>query len=313
MPEPTYYQVLQVDPNASPEVIEAAYRRLAKIYHPEVNKSPDAERKMKQINSAYQVLRDPVARWQYHGTLQWNNPASSSTASTSRPTGEVRRQPLRKMAWLKSQNRMKEGYFISIGNATDFDLTIELLKANVPAKARNYNPTKKEWWISEDYEDVLEGLFYNFTPHSYGVYTEPTRTTTSYTNSYQTTTPQGRSLSSKGYASNGKQSSNSSAWIIIALIVGGIVWWTAAGSGDTPSAPLPTATVVTGNALRSVAAPAPTNMPGPTTPPLQPTTVRESNIRQGPSPDFPSCVRLHLAQYLTSLATMMIGARIGTS
>lgn len=70
--EPTHYQVLQVNPSASLEVIEAAYQRLAKMYHPDVNKSPNTEQKMKQIDVAYQVLRDSVTRWQYDGTLKWN-------------------------------------------------------------------------------------------------------------------------------------------------------------------------------------------------------------------------------------------------
>jgi len=57
-----YYRVLQVDPQAEPEVIEAAYRRLARKYHPDVNRSPDANSRMQQLNEAYEVLKDPVRR-----------------------------------------------------------------------------------------------------------------------------------------------------------------------------------------------------------------------------------------------------------
>ena len=56
------YKVLQVDPEAEAEVVEAAYRRLACKYHPDVNASPDAAERMKAINAAYQLLRDPVRR-----------------------------------------------------------------------------------------------------------------------------------------------------------------------------------------------------------------------------------------------------------
>lgn len=61
------YQVLQVDPKAEPEVIQAAYRRLAAKYHPDVNKTApeDAERRMKEINAAYAVLGDLEARAEY--------------------------------------------------------------------------------------------------------------------------------------------------------------------------------------------------------------------------------------------------------
>ncbi|NLD43706.1 MAG: J domain-containing protein, partial [Chloroflexi bacterium] len=45
----TYYRILQVDPQAEPEVIEAAYRRLARMYHPDVNNAPDCTQVMQQI------------------------------------------------------------------------------------------------------------------------------------------------------------------------------------------------------------------------------------------------------------------------
>lgn len=60
-----YYEVLGVPRNATQEEIKQAYRRLARQYHPDVNKSPDAEEKFKEINEAYQVLSDPEKRRQY--------------------------------------------------------------------------------------------------------------------------------------------------------------------------------------------------------------------------------------------------------
>ncbi|MFH1560175.1 MAG: DnaJ domain-containing protein [Chloroflexota bacterium] len=60
-----YYAILQVDPQARQEVIEAAYRRLARIYHPDMNFSSDANQKMAALNQAYAVLSDPTARANY--------------------------------------------------------------------------------------------------------------------------------------------------------------------------------------------------------------------------------------------------------
>jgi len=52
------YRVLQVDPSADPDVIEAAYKRLALKYHPDHNRGDArAEEQMKRINEAYRVLR----------------------------------------------------------------------------------------------------------------------------------------------------------------------------------------------------------------------------------------------------------------
>lgn len=51
-----YYKILQVQRGAGREDITAAYRRLCKLYHPDVNASPEAEETMKQINMAYSAL-----------------------------------------------------------------------------------------------------------------------------------------------------------------------------------------------------------------------------------------------------------------
>lgn len=56
------YKILQVDPEAEDEVIEAAYRRLARKYHPDVASGPDSAARMVAINQAWEQLRDPVRR-----------------------------------------------------------------------------------------------------------------------------------------------------------------------------------------------------------------------------------------------------------
>jgi curved DNA-binding protein CbpA len=60
-----YYRTLQVDPAAEPEVIAAAYRRLAQKYHPDASPAPDAHQRMAAINEAYSVLSDPARRAEY--------------------------------------------------------------------------------------------------------------------------------------------------------------------------------------------------------------------------------------------------------
>lgn len=59
-----YYRILQVHFLAEPEVIESAYKRLAKKYHPDVNNTTGDSR-MKKINEAYETLRDPEKRKNY--------------------------------------------------------------------------------------------------------------------------------------------------------------------------------------------------------------------------------------------------------
>lgn len=60
-----YYEVLGVDKNASDADIKSAFRKLAKKYHPDVSKEPDAETKFKEIQEAYAVLSDKEKRSQY--------------------------------------------------------------------------------------------------------------------------------------------------------------------------------------------------------------------------------------------------------
>lgn len=60
-----YYEVLQVHPSADAEVIESAYRRLSRKYHPDVNPNPDATARMQELNEAWSVLGDPAKRREY--------------------------------------------------------------------------------------------------------------------------------------------------------------------------------------------------------------------------------------------------------
>jgi curved DNA-binding protein len=56
------YKVLQVDSEADPDVIQAAYRRLAQKYHPDLATDPGAAARMVAINQAWALLRDPESR-----------------------------------------------------------------------------------------------------------------------------------------------------------------------------------------------------------------------------------------------------------
>jgi molecular chaperone DnaJ len=60
-----FYEILGVSRDASAEEIRKAYRKLARKYHPDVNKSPDAEQKFKEVSEAYEVLKDPQKRANY--------------------------------------------------------------------------------------------------------------------------------------------------------------------------------------------------------------------------------------------------------
>ena len=77
-----YYQYLNIDRNAIPEVVTAAYRGLMKKYHPDLNGGDkEAEEKAKKINEAYEVLSDPVKRKEYD---RWLDSIGDSSGSAGR-------------------------------------------------------------------------------------------------------------------------------------------------------------------------------------------------------------------------------------
>lgn len=71
--EPTFYEILEVSPKASPETITAAFRSLAKRFHPDGKNGAEAKRcemRMILLNLAYEKLADPKCRSEYDAKLK---------------------------------------------------------------------------------------------------------------------------------------------------------------------------------------------------------------------------------------------------
>lgn len=103
-----YYKVLGVERDASPKEIQAAFRKLARKYHPDVNKESDAEKKFKSINEAYEVLKDPEKKKNYDQLgANWQG-GQDFTA----PPG-----------W---QNAQRGGYYGGSGGSEDFSDFFEM-------------------------------------------------------------------------------------------------------------------------------------------------------------------------------------------
>jgi curved DNA-binding protein len=83
-----HYEALGVPRDASEEDIRAAYRRLARKNHPDVNKEPGAEDRFKEISEAYDVLRDPEKRAQYDRFGDnWRAASAAGARGGGRPGG----------------------------------------------------------------------------------------------------------------------------------------------------------------------------------------------------------------------------------
>jgi DnaJ-like protein len=92
--EPNYYHILQVSPDASQAVVAAAYRRLARQYHPDLNSDPSAVVRMKELNVAFEGLGDPTKRAAYDArrlglafAQPVNHPQPPNGSSGSRAVG----------------------------------------------------------------------------------------------------------------------------------------------------------------------------------------------------------------------------------
>lgn len=84
---PDYYRILQVDPQAEPEIVTAAFRVLARRLHPDRDLTGVHEVRMAEINRAYAVLRDPAKRKQYDAERTLLQPMGPGIGTDGPPRG----------------------------------------------------------------------------------------------------------------------------------------------------------------------------------------------------------------------------------
>jgi curved DNA-binding protein len=89
-----YYKILGVSRDASKDEIQKAFRKLARQYHPDTNRDPEAEARFKEVNEAYEVLKDPEKRRRYdalgsgfHAGQEFRPPPGFSTFEFTEPGG----------------------------------------------------------------------------------------------------------------------------------------------------------------------------------------------------------------------------------
>lgn len=126
------YRIMQVHHLAEPEVIEGAYKKLSKKYHPDANRDSGSEEKMKLINYAYSILSNPGRRREYD--LDFNRRLGVGER------GDFRRPLKREELLMESAIQVMEHYFDALAKL-DFDRAYKLI-SNEDQKYIG----KKEFW-----------------------------------------------------------------------------------------------------------------------------------------------------------------------
>ncbi len=155
-----YYKVLGVEKNATTDEIKKAFKKLAKQYHPDANKNNDADAKFKEINEAYEVLKDPDKRAKYDNLgSSWNRHRSQGGSSDDFNWNDwAGRQ--QQQASRKRSGQTVGDFFDNSGGISDFFEKIfggGFSGAGGAAKTRN-SPMKGED-ITTDLEITLEEAF----------------------------------------------------------------------------------------------------------------------------------------------------------
>ncbi len=147
-----YYQLLGISKSATADEIKKAYRKLAMQYHPDRNKSKEAEEKFKEINQAYEVVSDPQKRQQYDqfGSAAFENGGNGAGG----PFGGGFRQGGQQGPFTYSYTSGGDGAGFDFGGGTDpFEIFEQFFGGASPFGRR-----KPAYSINIDFMEAVKGV-----------------------------------------------------------------------------------------------------------------------------------------------------------
>ncbi len=161
----SYYQILGVQPNASQEVLDAAYRRQVRMHTGEylddaalVAGPKPSDPILARIDEAYRLLSNPLKRWTHDEELK-----NARQVPLTEEELEVARKRIEPPdAWLSYQRLENGSIYIRVGWAQDFTSIHEEVNSAIPETGRTYNARLNEWRVDPQYEAELAAIFTNF-------------------------------------------------------------------------------------------------------------------------------------------------------
>lgn len=103
-----HYRTLNVNPSATQAEIKQAYRRLAKLFHPDSNQDTADHEKIARVNAAYEVLGDPESRRTYDQQLRYTAEMESAGFAVSKPADRQQRNAAAQARYRKQQQTAQQ-------------------------------------------------------------------------------------------------------------------------------------------------------------------------------------------------------------
>lgn len=145
MEKQTLYEILEVSENASPEIIEKAYKVLAKKYHPDlqdISEKQKAEERMKKINEAYDILGNENTRKKYDDELK-------------------QKRQKEKINYYEEQKKYTENYNSNAQNETQVNYDYEKDRLKFQEKLKREEAEQREK-MQENLNKEYENIYYNY-------------------------------------------------------------------------------------------------------------------------------------------------------